>query len=273
MKLATLQPIPLEIRRMLSLVGVSGLVSLNLVALSLLLRRIAIVAEPIPPAVIVGGGVAMIMLTLASRELTLALPLALPRWAIAALGSSAVLLSCTGLSVPPTSIFAAISVWAIAICLEVAHWMFRSGLDTPAWLAMPTTGEFVSADPKQSPLTSEPSIEPLGGDEPIDEEGTLADEVLSQLTRSRSEAGGEVIYGLLRAEFAIGERQHWLNVAFCPPLPSRPTCSAHFADDANALLEVEEVETYGARLMVRLPKPAEEPTSLVVEMFAESPAG
>lgn len=91
---------------------------------------------------------------------------------------------------------------------------------------------------------------------------------LQQMSRFRDHDGGEVIHGLLRAEFTAGQRVHHLHVAFCPPLPASPELSFEQVDGAEASVSAGQVESYGARLDLRLARPAQEGESAVVEFYA-----
>ncbi|MDA1053840.1 MAG: hypothetical protein O3C40_25610 [Planctomycetota bacterium] len=88
-------------------------------------------------------------------------------------------------------------------------------------------------------------------DEPIDAEEELGANVMQQVTRSRNDDGVEVISGVLRAEFAPGERTHNLHVAFCPPLAYEPNVVAHQLDGSPLIIRVAQSEIFGARIELR----------------------
>ena len=86
----------------------------------------------------------------------------------------------------------------------------------------------------------------------------------------RDEEGAEVIHGRLRAGFAAGQRVHHLHVAFCPPLASPPEFAVEQLDGPDAALTAGQIETYGARIDVRLARPAETGETIVVEFYARA---
>lgn len=83
-----------------------------------------------------------------------------------------------------------------------------------------------------------------------DEEEIGAD-VLQQMTRSRNSDGIEVISGILRAEFAPGERTHNLHVAFCPPLEYEPAVVTYQLGGSPLTIKVGQAEIFGTRIELR----------------------
>jgi hypothetical protein len=72
---------------------------------------------------------------------------------------------------------------------------------------------------------------------------------------------------MLVGEFAPGERQATLYIAFCPPFERRPQVEVNVADDSDATVKLTQVLHNGAQLEVRLPHPTEEPTKVTIELF------
>jgi len=105
------------------------------------------------------------------------------------------------------------------------------------------------------------SAPPANGD-------ATTEQVLQRLTRVRTVDGHEAISGTLLAEFAPGERNATLHVAFCPPFETLPNLEAQIADDSEASVKVTQVLHNGAQLEVRLPEPADETIAVEVEFFA-----
>jgi hypothetical protein len=87
---------------------------------------------------------------------------------------------------------------------------------------------------------------------PASESITNSDELLQQLTRSRTADGCEAIHGTLVAEFAPGERIVVLHAAFCPPFERLPTVEAEAADGPACEVKVAQVLHQGTRLEARL---------------------
>jgi hypothetical protein len=93
-------------------------------------------------------------------------------------------------------------------------------------------------------------------------------QILQQLTRVRDTSRHESIHGTLAAEFAPGERQTTLFVAFCPPFEYLPEVEAEIADNSPADVKLTQVLHNGAQLEVRLPHAAPVATSITVALFA-----
>lgn len=98
------------------------------------------------------------------------------------------------------------------------------------------------------------------------EEG--AELVLQQVTRCRTAEGREAIAGQLLAEFAPGERQSTVHVAFCPPFERLPEIEVNLADDLDATVKPTQILHNGAQFEVRLAEPAEDCCSLLIEFTA-----
>jgi hypothetical protein len=104
---------------------------------------------------------------------------------------------------------------------------------------------------------------------PVDTGDELAPEVmLQQLTRVRTNDGREAISGTLAAEFAIGQRDATLYIAFCPPFERLPDVDAWIADDSGATVKLAQRLHQGAQFEVRLSEPADEPFRVTVEFVA-----
>jgi hypothetical protein len=96
---------------------------------------------------------------------------------------------------------------------------------------------------------------------------------LQRVVRVREEDGTEAVHATLLAEFATGQRQATLHVAFCPPLERVPVIEMEVVDGPEAELKVGVAYCHGARVEVRLGEPAEEGCAVVVEMVARPPLG
>jgi hypothetical protein len=90
--------------------------------------------------------------------------------------------------------------------------------------------------------------------------------VSQQITRARLDDGVEVLHGLLRGDFAPGQRSQSLHVAFCPPLERTPEIKVEQIEGPRASLKVGEVQSYGARMDLRLPTASSHPVSVLVRL-------
>jgi hypothetical protein len=134
-----------------------------------------------------------------------------------------------------------------AVGIAIA-WLALIASETTAWLA-PRVARRGRAD---APSTTEESEIPEG--------------LLQQLTRVR-EGDRESIHGLLQAEVPAADRLAVVHLAFCPPLAARPELTAHAMDSDDAEVRVTQVEVFGARMEVRLPRPADEPRRVLIEVL------
>jgi hypothetical protein len=91
---------------------------------------------------------------------------------------------------------------------------------------------------------------------------------LQQLTRFRTADGNEAIRGRLIAEFAAGERNATLYIAFCPSFEALPSVDAQIGDASSATVKVTQLLHNGAQLEVRLSKPSSSSQAVAVEFFA-----
>ncbi|MCC9605850.1 hypothetical protein LOC68_20865 [Blastopirellula sp. JC732] len=100
----------------------------------------------------------------------------------------------------------------------------------------------------------------------------VAGNVSQQLTRAR-EATTEVVYGYLRADFAVGERHQTLHVAFCPPLASAPEMEICQVEGPEVSVKTTLVEAHGARVELRRSGGLDEAVSVVLELHAAAESG
>jgi hypothetical protein len=99
---------------------------------------------------------------------------------------------------------------------------------------------------------------------------TISDALVQQLTRHRTESGGESIHAILRAACEPGDARVALHFAFCPPLASAPKLAAYPIDDSGAEAAITVAETYGARIELRLPRPAAAGDQVLLEVVGET---
>jgi hypothetical protein len=116
--------------------------------------------------------------------------------------------------------------------------------------------EFQAADPLSEELMES------------DESDVLPPGVSQRVTRARDEHGEEVVFGLVRCEFAPGERQQNVHIAFCPPLHRVPHLSTDQIDGPAVKIKTSLVETFGAGLEVKLVSPSSQPASVQIQFYA-----
>jgi hypothetical protein len=160
---------------------------------------------------------------------------------LARLGIPSICVGCVAvaLSLTPASGWSVGALWLFVVGGEFAWWY----PETRLWHRR--SGErlaTVAVDPEA------PDVVEVDGS--FDEE-ELAPHVTQQMTRSRNDEGVEVISGVLRAEFAPGERTHNLHVAFCPPLMYEPAVITHQLDGSPLIIKVGQAEIFGTRIELR----------------------
>lgn len=162
-----------------------------------------------------------------------------------------------------------VMLWLAILAEEGACWVLyfrgRIGHRRPRTIA--THPPAAAPQPQQQPIDviqqrlAEPQLET--NDESIPEN------VVQQLTRVREENGRESLHGILRGSFAAGERTQNLHVAFCPPLAGVPQFSFEQVDGPPASIKAAQVESFGARLEVRLDAALDEPADVLVEFSCQ----
>ena len=109
------------------------------------------------------------------------------------------------------------------------------------------------------------------GDETHEEEDiddVLPWEVTQQLTRRHDSDGRDLMLGYLRGGFEPGERSQNLHVAFCPPFEGTPALAVHQMSGPPVAIKLAQVETYGARLELKLAAKTGQTESVVVQFEA-----
>ena len=93
---------------------------------------------------------------------------------------------------------------------------------------------------------------------------------MQQLTRHRTESGGESIHAILRASCEPGDARVVIHLTFCPPLARAPKLAAYPIDDSGAEAAIALAESYGARIELRLPRPAAAGDQVLLEVVGEA---
>ena len=93
---------------------------------------------------------------------------------------------------------------------------------------------------------------------------------MQQLTRQQTESGGESIHAVLRAACEPGDSRVVVHLAFCPPLAKAPKLAAYPLDDSEAEAAITLAEAYGARIELRMPRPAVAGDQVLLEVVGES---
>ena len=103
------------------------------------------------------------------------------------------------------------------------------------------------------------------------QEGSPSEEteqIMQQLFRIRDATGQEKVYGTLRADFKQGQRSTTLYVGFCPPLSHQPLVEAELLEGPDSSMKVAQALAHGARLDLRLDRPAQGVCHVLIDMVA-----
>ena len=99
--------------------------------------------------------------------------------------------------------------------------------------------------------------------------GLLPAPVFQQSARSHSAEGGEVLEFYCRSVFPPAERLQTVHLAFCPPLEDVPRLTVEHFSGSPASFKVAEVQTYGARIEVRLAGVRDQPQEVVIHIHGK----
>jgi hypothetical protein len=168
-----------------------------------------------------------------------------------ALSMLAVAVSMTGTSTSALFVF-----WGMLFVSEVLWWFFAWQRD---WIGPPTiverTSEASVAESAPEVVDQNEASGELPSDAELGEVDTgdwLAEGMTQQLTRIDAADGTQTVEGVLRSQFAPGERSRSLHVAFCPPLQSCPVTTVTQMSGPRCHIKAADVQTYGVRFDVRL---------------------
>jgi hypothetical protein len=114
----------------------------------------------------------------------------------------------------------------------------------------------------------QPTGEPQPDLSPLVSPGIPGDEVLQQLTRSRTADGGDLLSGWLRVDLAAGQRTANLHVAFCPPFARAPRVSVQQIDGPEARVKTVQTLPYGVRFDLKVADEGPEASTLLLQFAA-----
>jgi hypothetical protein len=186
------------------------------------------------------------------------------RWSWRLLPTIGLLCFAIGLTLPGSSAWGLAIFWGI-LALEEGVWWFRDlrGLQGSRQTAGRERRELAQREGR-----SQVEISRTTGPDWAD---ALPSEMTQHVTRRWTANGGEIISGFVRGDFQPGERTQNLHLSFCPPLASRPALETHQLEGPTARIKAAEIESYGARLEIRLTSRISHPESVVVQFEATVP--
>jgi len=202
------------------------------------------------------------------------------RWTVIAVTLTPPLL--TGLALLPTGSAAGYSALAtllmfLSIALLAIGDSYRFGLPAADSMGHASTLSGKQSQPLSDGSTPTPNMDdasPLAAEDETGFEHETANDnpdVSQWMTRRWLDDGADVIEGAATAVFQSGQRQAILHVAFCPPFTRTPEVVCEVLTDVSARVKVASVQTYGARLHVRLESIAEEDIAVRIGFVATCP--
>jgi len=188
----------------------------------------------------------------------------------------AVFCLAASMSVRGTETVSLVFFWCIFVAGEFVGWApyyrrlvrlsrARGGRDTRQREDVPTTNDETARELSAAAIHEGSMLE-----EPDEDDGfeLLSSNVSQRITRGRDENGVEAVFGVVRCDFAMGQRHQNLHIAFCPPLERAPELTTDQIDGPMAKIKPSMVEVFGAGLEVKLPAPCSEPTSVQIQFYA-----
>jgi hypothetical protein len=236
--------------------ALSSLALLGVIGLVVCFRRATgALAEPLSPPVLLGLGVVLAALAVLFRRSLDEVAAPAARWVVWLAPTVVLAIWVAGVSLTTTS------AWGLAAL--VGSLLLEEGWSWGRW---PPRSPTDVVRPRVAAATP-PGARPLppADDEPL--------EAVTQRLVRRREAGGEVIEGLVRVEFAAAQRHATAHLAICPPLARLPQCFAEQADGPAARIKVAQVLTCGVRIDLKLDQPAAEPAEVLVELVIQESDG
>jgi hypothetical protein len=165
--------------------------------------------------------------------------------------------------------------------------LFGCPLLAAVWLRRQLRGSAASRMPAPAPISESPgaaaanahdlgrrldSVDEASSDSELlgpTTDGESSDEDLTQrLERHELPDGAQWITGLVRVDFAPGQKNAHAHVAFCPPFLSLPSCDAETVTGPDAQVKVAQILPQGARFDVRLDESQPAVTRVGVEFAA-----
>lgn len=240
------------------LLGTSGLLALR--------RMAGALVEPLPTAAMLFVAVALAGLAGAVRSLG---KQRLPgqgragdhRWPLHLLATCAVLVAAVSLSLSDSGWLGLTGLWGAVLAGEILAWrpLHLPPLRLPRPARLPARPVAPECPGSHGAVSQAPALS-----------GMPAAEVFQQLTRRQLAEGGEEIAGWLRAVFAAGQRTENVHVAFCPPFSVMPQLTVRQIDGPPARMKTAQLLPFGVRIDLKLPEPAEEDTSVLLEFNART---
>lgn len=163
-----------------------------------------------------------------------------------------------------TLISSLVMMTGLFLVVVECNWWIVSLRNKSSERSQPTTNFkqqllFDSIDTPVKPAT----ILPL--DDTIETAATLRTHAQQSWTRFSDESG-ESITAIERVLFEPGQRHQTIHFSFVPSLIAIPEITTHIVEGPPASIRLDEMQTFGARLELKLSQQYEEPVELIIQI-------
>ena len=176
-------------------------------------------------------------------------------WLVLLVPSVALLIFGLVVCLPGTPTAGLVSFWAIVIGEELWSWRRRLTHTPRVGRKSPTRPTALPELPAAPATTAALTLD----EEPADAS------VWQRITRRATADGTQLLHGWLRADFDAGQRTTSAHLAFCPPFARAVKLEHRQLDGPASRVKVAELLPYGARLDIKLTRPADQSVSVVIE--------
>ena len=254
----------LAIAKLVRTLAASWLALLALAAILVCIRRSSgALTQPLPPQALVAWGALLALAALTFRKAYSAATSAgnrLATYALWAAPSGVLALWAASLSLSGSATSGLLGLWGLLLVEEGWSWG-RLWHEQAAPARQPVGGlrpqVVKAATPSGMAVIGEAEDEPDAS-------------VTQQIVRRRQSDRSEGLEGWVRADLAASQRHATAHIAICPPLDGLPECFAEQLDGPPAAIKVAQVLPYGVRFEIKLDKPAQQATSVLVEFSIQS---
>jgi hypothetical protein len=167
-------------------------------------------------------------------------------------------LIATSAVLPGSAPLAVVLIWFMIVAEEVAASLMGR------WWSQAAPSIAVAPRSRRHSMPSRPHDDIFSFDQ------SLSPHIRQQQSRRRTTDGQEVIHGVLRASFSVGQRVAIEHLVFCPHLEKVPKVSAVVLDELESSARATHVYRFGARLEIKLSEPCEDPLEVVVQYNVSS---
>ena len=244
-------PRPLD-RQLVVAVALTLFILFGFVSLWLAARRLSgAFTQPLSGLEIVAAAVVIESLALGIRRILASTRFSVLRTHYSLVVSIAVIIALTSLILPGTPVLGTLLALFVLFGAETASWLPSASryLDRFSLLR-----RFLRVESDAPSATEDADTPP---------------DLVQRLTRVR-EAAGESIHVLASAEIPAHDRLGVIHISFVPALASRPELTAHAMNADDVEVRLTQVDTFGARMEVRVPQAEPQSRHVLIEVLGSA---